>query len=46
MNDRQDADRFAGAATADRAAWLVERLGLQAIGADVLAEVGLPTNRR
>ena len=29
-------------ATADRAAWLVERLGLQAIGAEVLAEVGLP----
>lgn len=29
-------------ATADRAAWLVERLGLQAISAEVLAEVGLP----
>jgi dienelactone hydrolase len=30
------------AATADRAAWLVERLGLLPVGADVLAEVGLP----
>ena len=29
-------------ATADRVAWLVERLGLSAVGADVLAEVGLP----
>ncbi len=30
------------AATADRVAWLVERLGLQPVGAAVLAEVGLP----
>ena len=29
-------------ATADRASWLVERLGLTPIGADVLTEVGLP----
>lgn len=29
-------------ATADRVAWLVEQLGLTPIGADVLAEVGLP----
>ena len=29
-------------ATADRGGWLVERLGLSPIGADVLAEVGLP----
>ncbi len=29
-------------ATADRVDWLVERLGLSPIGADVLAEVGLP----
>jgi dienelactone hydrolase len=30
------------AATADRVAWLVEQLSLDAIGAEVLAEVGLP----
>jgi cephalosporin-C deacetylase-like acetyl esterase len=30
------------AATADRVAWLVERLGLQPISADVVAGVGLP----
>jgi len=29
-------------ATADRVAWLVERLALQPIGSDVLATVGLP----
>jgi hypothetical protein len=31
-----------GAATADRAAWLVERLGLATIPPAALAEVGLP----
>jgi dienelactone hydrolase len=30
------------AAVADRAAWLVERLGLDPIGADALAAIGLP----
>jgi dienelactone hydrolase len=31
-----------GDATADRVAWLGDRLGLSSIGADILAEVGLP----
>ncbi|MDH4333747.1 MAG: hypothetical protein OEW24_00535 [Chloroflexota bacterium] len=30
------------AATADRVAWLVSRLDLEPISAEVLAEVGLP----
>jgi predicted esterase len=30
------------AATADRVAWLVERLGLSPVSAEVLASVGLP----